>query len=402
MYSTGNIRTKISLLLVLFFLGALAKATEINPTGIVKIYLGTHNPDDEQEFIALSQASGFFISADGIVATAFHSVMNLTGSVRNIVFVDPKTQKPYYFTEIIALDPKADIALLKVEEYKPETFYPPNNLSQKEYISKNIIMAGFPKQKFQMFVGEVMDVSNVGAFFVKANIQNKEQAILQGASGGPVFFENGELAGINSTNEDIYVNISIAQNLQNLLNDNLSCVSDKCITKAIEQLVSEGKRGEVSAQYALGNINYSMGNTVSAFNWYRLAGEQGLAIAQHNVGVLYQFEKELNYDYKSAVKWYEMAGEQNFIPALHNLAMIYYHGNGGSLQNYQKSAELYQKAALLGDYSSQNRLSEMYMEGKGVDQSFQKALYWKKKAKEQNEQPITFLEISKIWLNSLF
>ncbi len=126
---------------------------------------------------------------------------------------------------------------------------------------------------------------------------------------------------------------------------------------------------------------YSMGNTVSAFNWYRLAGEQGLAIAQHNVRVLYQFEKELNYDYKSAVKWYEMAGEQNFIPALHNLAMIYYHGNGGLLQNYQKSAELYQKATLLGDYSSQNRLSEMYTKGKGVDQNFQKALYWKKKSK---------------------
>lgn len=46
-----------------------------------------------------------------------------------------------------------------------------------------------------------------------------------------------------------------------------------------------------------------------AFKWFVMAAEQGLAIAQANVGEYYEFGKGVPKDLEQAVVWYQKAAE---------------------------------------------------------------------------------------------
>jgi TPR repeat protein len=45
-----------------------------------------------------------------------------------------------------------------------------------------------------------------------------------------------------------------------------------------------------------------------AMKWYREAAEQGLAQAQHNLGVMYDQGQGVPQDYAEAMKWYRKGG----------------------------------------------------------------------------------------------
>ncbi len=60
---------------------------------------------------------------------------------------------------------------------------------------------------------------------------------------------------------------------------------------SLEELRSTAERGDVLAQYNLGEM-YRLGQGVpqddsEAARWYRLAAEQGYALAQFNLGLMY-------------------------------------------------------------------------------------------------------------------
>ena len=65
-----------------------------------------------------------------------------------------------------------------------------------------------------------------------------------------------------------------------------------------------------------------------AVKWYRLAAEQGLANAQHNLGVMYDNGRGVPQDDAEAVKWYRLAAEQGFANAQYNLGAMYADGIG--------------------------------------------------------------------------
>ncbi len=48
-------------------------------------------------------------------------------------------------------------------------------------------------------------------------------------------------------------------------------------------------------------------NDAEAAYWYRQAAEQGYAIAQYNLGYMYQSGRGVPRDYKEALKWFNMA-----------------------------------------------------------------------------------------------
>jgi TPR repeat protein len=48
-------------------------------------------------------------------------------------------------------------------------------------------------------------------------------------------------------------------------------------------------------------------NDKTAFTWYSLAAEQGLDLAQNNLGVMYHFGFGVLTDYKKAYMWYNIA-----------------------------------------------------------------------------------------------
>jgi uncharacterized protein len=65
-----------------------------------------------------------------------------------------------------------------------------------------------------------------------------------------------------------------------------------------------------------------------AAEWYRKAAEQGVAAAQHNLGVMYDNGQGVVQDDAEAVMWYRKAAAQRHAPAQHNLGVMYADGRG--------------------------------------------------------------------------
>ena len=62
--------------------------------------------------------------------------------------------------------------------------------------------------------------------------------------------------------------------------------------------------------------------------WYRNAADQGLAIAQLNVGLLYSEGHGVPKDKAEAARWYRKAADQRFALAQGELGRVYYLGWG--------------------------------------------------------------------------
>jgi len=62
--------------------------------------------------------------------------------------------------------------------------------------------------------------------------------------------------------------------------------------------------------------------------WYTRAAEQGLALAQCFLGIMYAKGEGVPKDAVEAVKWYTRAAEQGFAWAQSNLGDMYYQGIG--------------------------------------------------------------------------
>jgi hypothetical protein len=62
--------------------------------------------------------------------------------------------------------------------------------------------------------------------------------------------------------------------------------------------------------------------------WYRKAADQGIALAQFNLGVKYYKGEGVPQDDTEAVKWYRKAAEQGYAKAQFNLGGAYGLGKG--------------------------------------------------------------------------
>jgi TPR repeat protein len=103
-------------------------------------------------------------------------------------------------------------------------------------------------------------------------------------------------------------------------------------TTALKEFLPLADRGNVIAQYNLGNM-YSDGQGVpkddaEAARWYRLAADQGYANAQYNLGVMYVNGTGLLKDDTEAVRWYLLAADQGNANAQYNLGVMHANGRG--------------------------------------------------------------------------
>jgi TPR repeat protein len=109
---------------------------------------------------------------------------------------------------------------------------------------------------------------------------------------------------------------------------------------------------------------------------YRKAAEQGDALAQTHLGVLYALGLfGVPKDYAQSVAWYRKAAEQGNVLAQNNLGAMYEHGLGVP-QDYEQAVAWYRKAAEQGDALAQNNLGLMYRDGRGVPQDYVRAHVW--------------------------
>jgi TPR repeat protein len=102
---------------------------------------------------------------------------------------------------------------------------------------------------------------------------------------------------------------------------------------------------------------------------------QGSAVAQNNVGSMYEHGQGVTQDYQEAVKWYRLSAAQGEAVAQSNLGGMYRDGKG-VLQDYREALKWFRMAASQGNATAQASLGAMYGTGRGVIQDDVYAHMW--------------------------
>ncbi len=77
-----------------------------------------------------------------------------------------------------------------------------------------------------------------------------------------------------------------------------------------------------------GAAAYHRGDYATALRLWRPLAEQGDALAQYNLGLMYDTGQGVPQDDAEAVKWYRLAAEQGDALAQYNLSIMYGKGRG--------------------------------------------------------------------------
>jgi len=148
------------------------------------------------------------------------------------------------------------------------------------------------------------------------------------------------------------------------------------IRTTIIALVLAFNAGSILAQdFQKGLTAAQSGDYVTALQEWRPLAEQGDAVVQYNLGVMYEKGWGVLQDYAEAEKWYQLAAEQGNAFAEYNLGVMYEKGNG-VLQDYAEAVKWYRLAAEQGNASAQNNLGTIYELGNGVLQDNVRAHMW--------------------------
>ena len=130
-----------------------------------------------------------------------------------------------------------------------------------------------------------------------------------------------------------------------------------------------------SADFDRGVDAYEKGDYATALREWEPLVEQGIAVAQYSLGVMYAEGKGVPQDYKTAHKWYSLAAEQGHVDAQYNLGFMYANGQGVT-QDDKTAVKWFSLAAEQGFADAQNNLGVMYALGNGVIQDNVYAHMW--------------------------
>ena len=130
-----------------------------------------------------------------------------------------------------------------------------------------------------------------------------------------------------------------------------------------------------SADFNKGLTAAQSGDFATALKEWKPLAEEGNAVAQNNLGLMYHNGWGVPQDYKEAVYWYRLAAEQEHAKAQYNLGVMYNNGNGVP-QDYEEAVRCYQLAAEQGHSKAQGNLGVMYAFGNGVIKDYVYAHMW--------------------------
>ena len=117
-----------------------------------------------------------------------------------------------------------------------------------------------------------------------------------------------------------------------------------------------------------------------AIRLYRLAAEQGMAMAQRSLGLCFEWGKGVRMDFREARRWYGKAAEQGFAAAEYDMGRMY-----SAAGNRPEGINWVLKAAHQGLPYAQTYVGHCFMEGEDVPQDLRKAAYWFAKAAEKGD-----------------
>ena len=109
------------------------------------------------------------------------------------------------------------------------------------------------------------------------------------------------------------------------------------------------------------------------------AANSGDAVAELELGFLYEHGQGVPQDYAQAVSWYRTAANSGYADAQFILGIRYYNGQGVP-QDYAQAASWHRKAADQGHAFAQYSLCMLNEHGQGVPQDYAQAASWYRKA----------------------
>jgi hypothetical protein len=117
------------------------------------------------------------------------------------------------------------------------------------------------------------------------------------------------------------------------------------------------------------------GDYATALRLFRPLADQGVANAQHNLGVMYRDGRGVPQNYSEAVRWFRLAADRGLVDSQFNLGLMYDKGQGVP-QNDVEALRWYRKAADQGHARAQSNLGVMYADARGVPQDYVRAYKW--------------------------
>lgn len=127
--------------------------------------------------------------------------------------------------------------------------------------------------------------------------------------------------------------------------------------------MQEGIEAIKSGEYAIAEQEFSQ------------LANNGDALAQYNLGLMYDYGQGVPQDDKQAMTWYRKAAIQGHAKAQFRLGVMYENGQGAA-QNYRVALSWYRKAAKQGNSDAQNNLGVMVSSGQGVRADLVQAYMW--------------------------
>ena len=161
-----------------------------------------NNPFTGEIYVAPSFGAGFFINDKGHLITNYHVVDNRmrirSGFVNpRIIYKDGDEEKTVY-AEILAVDPKNDIALLKLHKNTPSPNYLEFADSDECEIGQKVVAIGHPLgYKWTLTTGVVSAEARKSSNFIEEVIQTTAP-LNPGNSGGPLLDLQSRIIGMNT------------------------------------------------------------------------------------------------------------------------------------------------------------------------------------------------------------
>lgn len=124
---------------------------------------------------------------------------------------------------------------------------------------------------------------------------------------------------------------------------------------------------------------YNDENDKKTFSQIQSLAQQGIAMAQYQLGWFYFHGQYIEQNYAQAAKWYEKAAKQDHQDAQMNLAVMYEMGRGISL-DLNKAFYWFKQAATLNHPLAQYHVGRFYENGFSIEKNLSFAIDWYKKA----------------------
>lgn len=127
------------------------------------------------------------------------------------------------------------------------------------------------------------------------------------------------------------------------------------------------------------------GNYALAEKEFRRLANSGDAVAQYNLGLLYDYGQGVPQNDRLAITWYRKAAARGHAKAQFRLAVMYDSGQG-TVQNQAAALLWYRNAAQQGNADAQNNLGVMYSNGQGVRADVVQAYLWFSRAADMGHE----------------